>query len=86
MLGTVRGDRAVPPQGQPGGGAVGRRQLGPKIPAIVSARLKRSGIKISTGTIVDATNISAPGSTKNRDGERDPEMRQTAKGPQWNSA
>lgn len=35
------------------------------------------------GTIVDATIISAPSSTKNREGKRDPEMRQTKKGNQW---
>ena len=45
--------------------------------------LHRSGIKIAKGTIVDATIISAPSSTKNQDGERDPEMHQTAKGQQW---
>ena len=35
------------------------------------------------GTIVDATIISAPSSTKNQKGERDPEMHQTKKGNQW---
>ncbi len=35
------------------------------------------------GTIVDATIVSAPSSTKNKDGERDPEMHQTKKGNQW---
>ena len=44
---------------------------------------EESGIKIGTGTIVDATIISAPSSTKNQDGKRDPEMHQTAKGKQW---
>ena len=42
-----------------------------------------NGIKIAKGTIVDATIISAPSSTKNKDGERDPEMHQSAKGQQW---
>jgi IS5 family transposase len=45
--------------------------------------LRRNGIKISNGTIVDATIISAPSSTKNKDEKRDPEMHQTAKGNQW---
>ena len=40
-------------------------------------------MKVSTGTIVDATIISAPSSTKNADKARDPEMRQTKKGNQW---
>ena len=35
------------------------------------------------GTIVDATLIAAPSSTKNKDGKRDPEMHQTKKGNQW---
>ncbi len=43
----------------------------------------RSGIKITKGTIVDATIIGAPSSTKNKDEKRDPEMHQTAKGKQW---
>jgi IS5 family transposase len=38
---------------------------------------------LRAGTIVDATIIAAPSSTKNRDGERDPEMHQTKKGNQW---
>src|SRR5215831_5284510 len=41
------------------------------------------GIRISRGTIVDATIMHAPSSTKNRSGERDPEMHQTRKGKQW---
>ncbi len=45
--------------------------------------LKSKGIKIRTGTIMDATLISAPSSTKNEKGGRDPEMRQTRKGNQW---
>jgi transposase, IS5 family len=40
-------------------------------------------MKISTGTIVDATIIAAPSSTKNRDKQRDPEMHQTKKGNEW---
>jgi IS5 family transposase len=49
----------------------------------VNAHLARKGQSLRAGTIVDATIISAPSSTKNADGERDPEMRQTKKGNQW---
>ncbi len=38
---------------------------------------------LKTGTVVDATLIAAPSSTKNKDGERDPKMHQTKKGNQW---
>ena len=38
---------------------------------------------MATGTIVDATIISAPSSTKNKTGKRDPEMHQAKKGKQW---
>lgn len=60
-----------------------RHKLGKPLLKLVNEYLKRHGIKISNGTIVDATIISAPSSTKNRDGKRDPEMHQTAKGKQW---
>jgi IS5 family transposase len=60
-----------------------RHKLGKTLLTAVNDHLHRSGIKISTGTIVDATIIGAPSSTKNRDGKRDPEMHQTAKGQQW---
>ena len=60
-----------------------REKLGKKLLATVNAYLARNGIRISNGTIVDATIISAPSSTKNKDGKRDPEMHQTAKGKQW---
>ena len=46
-------------------------------------KLDRKGIRISTGTIVDATIIAAPSSTKNENKERDPEMHQTKKGNQY---
>jgi IS5 family transposase len=49
----------------------------------VNDHLKSKGIKNGTGTIMDATLISAPSSTKNEKGERDPEMHQTQKGNQW---
>ena len=52
----------------------------------LSSRLKHleaHGLKVSTGTIVDTTIISAPSSTKNAAKARDPEMHQTKKGNQW---
>jgi IS5 family transposase len=49
----------------------------------VNLYLESKGIRISTGTIVDATLINAPSSTKNANKERDPEMHQTRKGQQW---
>lgn len=60
-----------------------RHKLGKQLLRTVNEYLARNGIKISNGTIVDATIISAPSSTKNKKGERDPEMHQTAKGKQW---
>ena len=49
----------------------------------VNHYLEDRGIRIGTGTIVDATIIHAPSSTKNATGSRDPEMHQTRKGNQW---
>jgi IS5 family transposase len=49
----------------------------------VNLYLADRGIRITTGTIVDATIIHAPSSTKNEKKERDPEMHQTRKGNQW---
>ena len=57
--------------------------LGGEILQAVNDHLQAKGVKIGTGTIMDATIISAPSSTKNADGERDPEMHQTKKGNQW---
>ncbi len=57
--------------------------LGKKIFAQVGRHLQAKGWKISNGTIVDATIINAPSSTKNAAGERDPEMHQTKKGKDW---
>jgi IS5 family transposase len=57
--------------------------LGRQLFAAVNAHLQVQGLKIATGTIVDATIINAPSSTKNQEGERDPEMKQTQKGNQW---
>jgi transposase, IS5 family len=57
--------------------------LGERMLGTVNLHLEAKGVRITTGTIVDATIIHAPSSTKNREGERDPEMHQTRKGKQW---
>ena len=51
--------------------------------AQINALLSRRGLMLKRGSIVDATIISAPSSTKNADGKRDPDMHQTKKGQQW---
>jgi transposase, IS5 family len=51
--------------------------------AEINAHLGERGLFVGKGTIVDATIINAPSSTKNADQERDPEMHQTRKGQQW---
>ena len=58
-------------------------KLGEALFAQVGRELQARGFKVNTGTIVDATIIGAPSSTKNADKARDPEMRQTRKGQQW---
>ena len=50
---------------------------------VVNHHLASKGLRISTGTIVDATIIAAPSSTKNTNKQRDPEMHQTRKGNPW---
>lgn len=60
-----------------------KHQLGEKLFATVGQVLQARGMKVGTGTIVDATIIGAPSSTKNADNKRDPEMHQTRKGQQW---
>ncbi len=57
--------------------------LSVQILATVNAILTAKGLLLKQGTVVDATLIAAPSSTKNQDGERDPEMHQTKKGNQW---
>ena len=57
--------------------------LAKKIFERVNAHLARKGQSLRAGTIVDATIIAAPSSTKNQDGQRDPEMHQSKKGNQW---
>jgi len=51
--------------------------------AAINTTLATQGLLLKSGTVVDATLIAAPPSTKNRTGERDPEMHQTKKGNQW---
>ena len=60
-----------------------KHQLTPQLLAAINAGLAQQGLMLKTGTVVDATIIAAPSSTKNLDGERDPEMHQTKKGQQW---
>ena len=60
-----------------------RHSLGQVLLEEINAHLESQGLKLREGTIVDASIIEAPSSTKNRTGERDPEMRQTKKGNQW---
>ena len=60
-----------------------RHRLGEAIFAEVGRILQERGLRLSAGTIVDATIIAAPSSTKNAEQQRDPEMRQTRKGNQW---
>lgn len=57
--------------------------LGGQMLETVNRYLESRGVRITRGTIVDATIIQAPSSTKNQEQERDPEMRQTKKGNQW---
>jgi len=60
-----------------------KHDLGQKVFETVKAHLKQRGMAMKQGTIIDATLISAPSSTKNKTGERDPEMHQTKNGNQW---
>ena len=58
-------------------------RIGAVLFAKIGELLLANGMKLSGGTIVDATLIAAPPSTKNAAGERDPEMHQSKKGNQW---
>ena len=60
-----------------------KHKLGEALFAKVGEVLQAQGLKVGTGTIVDATIIGAPSSTKNAQKQRDPEMHQTRKGQQW---
>jgi len=58
-------------------------ELAPEILGRVNAHLSRKGLLLKRGSIVDATIVEAPSSTKNAQGKRDPEMHQAKKGDQW---
>ncbi len=60
-----------------------QHDLGRAVFEAVHVHLENRGVRVSTGTIVDATIIEAPSSTKNASGQRDPDMHQTRKGQQW---
>ena len=60
-----------------------KHRLGEQIFEAIKAHLSNMGMTMRQGTIVDATLIVAPSSTKSNAGKRDPEMHQTKKGNQW---
>src|SRR5680860_982488 len=60
-----------------------RHGLGKVLFKEVNKHLEKNGLMLREGSIVDASIISAPSSTKNESGQRDPEMHQTRKGNQW---
>ncbi|UTW06978.1 IS5 family transposase [Pseudomonas benzenivorans] len=60
-----------------------KHELAAGILAVINGYLGDRGLSLRQGTIVDATLIDAPSSTKNKDGKRDPEMHQTKKGNQY---
>ena len=60
-----------------------KHKIGAALFTKVGELLQANGMKLSGGTIVDATLIAAPPSTKNQDKSRDPEMHQTKKGNEW---
>lgn len=68
----------------PKGKGRGRPPIGlERIFESINEHLAARGLMLREGTVVDASIIAAPPSTKNRDGKRDPEMHQTKKGNQW---
>ncbi|MFN7990264.1 MAG: IS5 family transposase [Thermoanaerobaculia bacterium] len=60
-----------------------KHRLAERFFARVVERLTKRGLLLRSGSIVDATILHAPPSTKNHAGQRDPEMHQTKKGNQW---
>jgi IS5 family transposase len=60
-----------------------KHKLAPKMLQTINDLLRAKGLMLRAGTVVDATLIAAPSSTKNAEGERDPEMKQSKKGNQW---
>ena len=60
-----------------------KHQLGQGLFEEIKGHLEKQGVRLQEGSIVDATIIAAPSSTKNGAGQRDPEMRQVKKGNAW---
>lgn len=60
-----------------------KHEIGKELFKDIVSRLDKAGLMMHGGSIVDATIVNAPSSTKNRTGKRDPEMHQTRKGNQW---
>ena len=60
-----------------------QHQLARQLFKTISRWLAEAGVMMTQGTLVDATIIEAPSSTKNKEQQRDPEMHQTKKGNQW---
>jgi len=60
-----------------------RHNLADELFRLVNVYLAENGMKINRGTIVDASIINAPTSTKNNDKQHDQDMHQTRKGNQW---
>ncbi len=60
-----------------------KHELATGILGVINGYLGDRGLSLRQGTLVDATLIHAPSSTKNKDGKRDPEMHQTKKGNQY---
>ncbi len=60
-----------------------QHELGGALLAEINAHLAGQGLRLREGTILDATIIAAPSSTKNKERSRDPQMHQTKKGKQW---
>ena len=63
--------------------ALEKHKLAEQILKTVNELLTAKGLMLRSGTVVDATLIAAPSSTKNSSGERDPQMKQSKKGQQW---
>ena len=60
-----------------------KHKLAAQMLVVINDMLRDKGLMLRAGTVVDATLIAAPSSTKNASGTRDPEMHQTKKGNQW---
>lgn len=60
-----------------------KHKIGEQIFKAINQALEQNGVIMQGGTIVDATIINAPSSTKNKEKKRDPEMHQTKKGNEW---